>query len=68
MCEPLTASQSPALELAGRGAAGVTVVGQNVVLRQLAGRLLQVTQCCRDCRDCRDCRSGLHLTVKSEQE
>ena len=43
--EPLAASLGQALELAGPGAAGGTVVSQDIVLTQLTGSLLQVTQC-----------------------
>ena len=43
--EPLTAGLGQALELAGPGAGGGTVVSQDIVLSQLTGSLLQVTQC-----------------------
>ena len=43
--EPLTAGLGQALELAGPGAEGGTVVSQDIVLTQLTGSLLQVCNC-----------------------
>ena len=42
--EPLAAGLCQALELTGPGAGGGTVVSQDIVLSQLTGSLLQVTQ------------------------